>query len=196
MCGKYQQLRMNRLVTYNSKEGELINKQLKNTDLTKLVESFLFNDAYIRVTLPLNVSPKTKQYANMNTILNYDDFTAFYAFHYEKQEAQTTTNDEQLQTRVNTSIQKLVKLMTSDGLTVLDHYVDFRFDPVMLSVMYTESNDESGPHKIVIKDVDISFKVRNTVAPTTKSWLSTALVAFAGGAGVAGVWLIFKRLNK
>jgi hypothetical protein len=149
---------MSRLVTYNSEEGEIINEFLHNEDLTKLVESFLFNDAYLRVTLPPNIGPKTKQYANMNTILDYKDFTAFYAFHYEKIDAKTTTDNIEVQTRINKGVQNFITALEKKHWIVLDHYVDFRFSRITLSLIVAEKFGNAGALKIVVKDFDLTEK--------------------------------------
>jgi hypothetical protein len=148
-----QSISPNRLVTYNSQEGEYIEKYLKNSDLAKLIESYLFNDAYMRVKLPDNLSEKTKMYTNMNTVLDHEQFAGFYAFHYEKNEAHSVITNQEIQTRVNEFVQKFLNGITDSNFEVLDHYLDFRFNTCMWSLLYLQTTENS--QKIMIKEIDI-----------------------------------------
>ncbi len=144
------------LVVYNSQEGEHVEKYLKNGDLAKLVESYLFNDAYMRVKLPENLSEKTKLYTNMNTVLDHEQFTGFYAFHYEKDEAHSVITNQEIQTRVNEFVQNFLANVSSSQFQVLDHYLDFRFNGCIWSVLYLQTSDSNETPKMAIKEIDVA----------------------------------------
>jgi hypothetical protein len=134
----------NRLVSYDSSEGELINQVLKNDDLTKLVESFLFNHAYMRVGLPSNVSQKTKEYCNEHTLMEYYDFISFHEFHSEKRSAKTTSSDPNVEKKTNILLNNLLSLLISQQCIISDHYIDHRFREPCLYMIFTRPVNESG----------------------------------------------------
>ena len=131
-----------RLVDYNSQEGEYIYNVIQNKDLTKLVESYLFNDAYLRVTLPDNLSQNSKNYYNKNTILDFKDFENFYVFYDEKTKAklESTSTEMWLTKCVNTCVQKLLKRIEFEEYMILDYYLDYRFNKVCLRIIIMNQN--------------------------------------------------------
>jgi len=145
----------NRLVTYESKEGELVYTVIQNKDLTKLVESYLFNDAYLRVTLPDNLSQNSKNYYNKNTILDFADFGNFYVFYDEKSRAKLESASPEITNCVNTCVQKLHKRMQTEEFTMLDYYADYRFNRICLRMLYLKPVGSGSDKKVMFKEIDL-----------------------------------------
>jgi len=176
---------MNKLVIYNSQEGYQVNKCLQNKDVTKIVESYLFNDAYIRVSLPWNVSQKTKIHMNLNLVLDHEEFVAFYGFHREKEEIQDTSGQRTLTVefvqRFINSIQKEepsqqepLRQEQHEEYMVLDYYVDYRFNQVLLNVLYTKPYTNNCTQKLEIQQYDISSDYTAcSDNSSSNSWLSS-----------------------
>ncbi len=156
-------------MAYNSKEGEYIKKVLKNSDLSNLVESYLYNDVWVRITLPKNICQDTKANYNKNTIIEYEDFPGFYAFHEEKTVAQTEAITPEITQRVNACVQTLIKLMEAKGYTVLDYFMDYRFKGASLYLLYLKPTGNGVCKKLVFDETNILEK-----APKVKELLNKA----------------------
>ncbi len=145
-----------RLVNYNSQEGELVYNVIQNKDLTNLVESYLFNDAYLRVTLPDNLSQNSRDYYNKNTILDFKDFENFYIFYDEKTKAKSESTTSEITNCVNTCVQKLLKRMETEEFTMLDYYTDYRFNRICLRMLYLKPVGSGSDKKVMFKEIDLS----------------------------------------